>query len=41
MKKVLLLGYGNSLKSLHSLIKDKYEVYIYDDNVEDEKYYNL
>ena len=41
MKKLLLLGYGNSLKSLHTLIKDKYEVYIYDDNVEDEKYYNL
>ncbi len=41
MKKVLLLGYGSSLKALHELIKDEYEVYIYDDYIKDEKYYNL
>lgn len=41
MKKVLLLGYGSSLKALHELIKDEYEVYIYDDYIKNESYYNL
>lgn len=41
MKKILLLGYGRSLKALHELIKDEYEVYIYDDYIKNDAYYNL
>ncbi len=41
MKKVLLLGYGSSLKALHELIKDEYEVYIYDEYSNKDNYFNL
>lgn len=41
MKKILLLGNGRSLKALHELIKDEYEVYIYDDYIKNDAYYNL
>lgn len=41
MKKILLLGYGRSLRALHELIKDEYEVYIYDDFIKNDAYYNL
>lgn len=39
MKKVLLLGYGNSNKELYKLINNQYETYIYDDSKEVD--YNL